>query len=298
MAVVPPEWHAASRPGYTRPVKRISAGSGGPDTIVLIHGLWLTARSWEGWAQRYAAAGFRVLTPAWPGLEGDLDEVRTDGSRIGQVTMKQVVDHHEKIVRELNAPPIIMGHSYGGAVVQVLLDRGLGAAGVAIDSTPVKGVRRLPASTLRAAFPALRSPASRHRAVWLSRDQFHYAFGNAMPRRQSDSAYERYHVPTAGRVVVEGTLAGVHPRSALRVHFGRIDRAPLLFIAGGADHLVPPRVNKTNAGRYQKSPAVTSYHEFPGRSHLIVEQDGWEEVADYALDWGLEAAALRQPQPS
>lgn len=285
------------RPGYTRSVRRISAGSGAPDTIVLIHGLWLTPRSWERWAQRYRAVGFQVLAPAWPGFEGDIDQVRADGSRIGRVTMKQVVDHYQRIVHELDKPPIIMGHSFGGAVVQVLLDQGLGAAGIAIDSAPAKGVRRLPVSTLRATFPVLRSPANRHRAVPLNRDQFHYAFANTMDRQQSDAAYERYHVPAASHVLFEGALANLNPRSAFRVRYGRIDRAPLLFIAGGADHVVPPSVNKTNAGRYQKSPAVTGYHEFPGRSHFTVGQDGWEEVADYALEWALEAAARRQPQP-
>ncbi|HEX7744923.1 MAG TPA: alpha/beta hydrolase [Micromonosporaceae bacterium] len=278
-------------------MRRISAGSGAPDTIVLIHGLWMTPRSWERWAERYQAAGFRVLTPAWPGFEGDIDQIRTDGSPIGRLTMRQVVDHYDRVIRELDKPPIIIGHSFGGSVVQVLLSRGLGAAGIAVDSGPVKGVRRLPGSTLRSAYPVLRSPANRHRPVSLSPEQFHYAFANTMSRRDSDAAYERYHVPAASHVLFEGAVASLNPRSAFRVDFGRIDRAPLLFIAGGADHISPPSVNKTNAGRYQRSPAVTGYREFPGRSHFIVGEDGWEEVADYALEWGLEAAAMRQPQP-
>jgi pimeloyl-ACP methyl ester carboxylesterase len=283
--------------GYTRSVRRISAGSGAPDTIVLIHGLWLTPRSWEGWAERYRAAGFRVLTPAWPGVEGDINGVRADGSRIGRVTMRQVVDHHERIVRELDKPPMLMGHSFGGSVVQILLGRGQGAVGIAINSAPVKGVRRLPLSTLRAAFPVLRNPANRYRAVPLNRDQFHYAIANTMAREQSDEVYERHHVPAASHVLFEGALASLNPRSGFRVDFSRIDRAPLLFIAGGADHVNPPSVIRTNAGRYQKSPAVTAYHEFPGRSHFTVGEDGWEEVADYALEWALEAVPLRQPQP-
>jgi pimeloyl-ACP methyl ester carboxylesterase len=278
-------------------VQRISAGSGAPDTIVLIHGLWLTPRSWEGWAERYRAAGFRVLTPAWPGFDGDIDQVRADGSSIGRLNMRQVVDHYDRIVRELDKPPIIIGHSFGGSVVQVLLSRGLGVAGIAIDSGPVKGVRRLPGRTLRSIFPVLRRPANRHRPVSLRPEQFHYAFANSMTREQSDAAYERYHVPAASHVLFEGAFASLNPRSAFRVDFGKIDRAPLLFIAGGVDHISPPSINKTNAGRYQRSPAVTGYREFPGRSHFIIGQDGWEDVADYALEWGLEAAALRQPQP-
>jgi pimeloyl-ACP methyl ester carboxylesterase len=278
-------------------VRRISAGSGAPDTIVLIHGLWLTPHSWEHWAERYRRAGFRVLTPAWPGFDGDIDRVRADGSRIGRVTMQQVVDHYDRIIRELDKPPIIMGHSFGGSVVQVLLDRGLGAAGIAIDSGPVKGARRLPGRMLRSEFPALRSPSNRRRPVPLTPEQFHYAFANTMTREQSDAAYERYHVPAAGHVIFEGAFSSFHPHTAFRVRFGNRKRAPLLFIAGAVDHISPPSLNKTNAGRYQKSPAVTGYREFPGRSHFIIGQDGWEEVADYALEWALEAAPLRQPQP-
>jgi pimeloyl-ACP methyl ester carboxylesterase len=284
-------------------VYRISAGSAAPDTIVLIHGAWMTPRSWERWAERYQGTEFRVLAPAWPGYDRDIDEIRKDGSAkdgaaIGSLTMQQVVDHYDRIIRELDKPPIIIGHSYGGSVVQVLLSRGLGSAGIAVDSGPVKGVRRLPGRHLRATFPVLRNPANRRRPVSLTPKQFHYAFANAMSRQESDAAYERHHVPAASHVLFEAALASVNPRSAFRVEFGKADRAPLLFIAGGVDHISPPSINKTNAGRYQKSPAITGYREFPGRSHFIIGQDGWEEVADYALEWGLEAAASRQPHPA
>jgi pimeloyl-ACP methyl ester carboxylesterase len=278
-------------------VYRISAGSAAPDTAVLIHGLWMTPRSWERWVERYQRAGFRVLTPAWPGFDRDIDEIRNDGA-IGELTMQQVVDHYDRIIRELDKPPIIIGHSFGGSAVQVLLSRGLGTAGIAVDSGPVKGVRRLPGRTLRSVFPVLRSPANRHRPVSLTPEQFHYAFANTLSRQDSDAAYERYHVPAASRVIFEGALASLSRHSPFRVDFSKIDRAPLLFIAGGVDHISPPSINKTNAGRYQKSPAITGYREFPGRSHFIIGQDGWEEVADYALEWGLEAATIRQPQPT
>jgi pimeloyl-ACP methyl ester carboxylesterase len=278
-------------------VYRISAGSAAPDTAVLIHGLWMTPRSWERWVERYQRAGFRVLTPAWPGFDRDIDEIRKDGA-IGELTMQQVVDHYDRIIRELDKPPIIIGHSFGGSAVQVLLSRGLGTAGIAVDSGPVKGVRRLPGRTLRSVFPVLRSPANRHRPVSLTPEQFHYAFANTLSRQDSDAAYQRYHVPAASRVIFEGALASLSRHSPFRVDFSKIDRAPLLFIAGGVDHISPPSINKTNAGRYQKSPAITGYREFPGRSHFIIGQDGWEEVADYALEWGLEAATIRQPQPT
>lgn len=269
-----------------------------PDTIVLIHGLWLTPRSWEHWADRYRTAGFRVLAPAWPGMDDEVEELRQNSGPIADLTATQIVDHYARIVRDLDRPPIIMGHSFGGAFAQMLLDRQLGAAGVAIDSAPLKGVLRLPLSTLKASLPVLRNPANRHRAVPLSLDEFQYAFTNTMSREESDRVYRRYHVPAAGGVLFEAALANLNPRTALRVDFGNERRAPLLLIAGGADHVVPPSVSRAAAGRYRKSTAVTGYKEFPGRPHYTMGQPGWEEVADYALNWAVEAAKPRAPQPS
>ncbi|GAB3964239.1 hypothetical protein [Plantactinospora veratri] len=155
---------------------------------------------------------------------------------------------------------------------------------------------RLPLSTLRASLPVLRNPANRHRAVPLSLDEFHYAFTNTMSRAEAEEVYRRYHVPAAGGVLFEAALANLNPRAAMRVDFGNERRAPLLLIAGGADRVVPPSITKATAGRYRKSTAVTGYKEFPGRPHYTVGQPGWEEVADYALNWAVSAAQPRQPQ--
>jgi len=269
-----------------------------PDTIVLIHGLWLNARSWEQWAERYRAANFRVLAPAWPGMDDEPDELRRNSGPIAQLTTTRIVDHYEGIIRALDRPPIIMGHSFGGAFAQMLLDRQLGAAGVGIDSAPLRGVLRTPLSSLKASMPVLRNPANRHRAVPLSLDEFHWAFTNTMSREESERVYRRYHVPAPGHVLFEGALANLNPRAAFRIDFGNEHRAPLLLIAGGADRVVPPTVSQAIAGRYRRSNAVTGYKEFPGRPHFTVGQDGWEEVADYALTWAVEAAKASHPVPA
>lgn len=266
-----------------------------PDTIVLIHGLWVTSRSWERWAQRYESRGFRVLTPSWPGMEADVEQLRADPAPIAGLTLERVVQHYDQIIRGMSRPPIVMGHSYGGTVTQILLDRGLGAAGVAIDSAPVRGVLRLPLTTLRATMPVLLNPGNRHRAIPLTPEQFHFSFANPMSREESDRAYRRYAVPAAGHVLFEGATANLNPRTANRVDYGRNERAPLLLIAGGADHLTPPAVTKANAALYQKSRAVTGYREFPGRGHFTIGQDGWEQVADHALEWVREAITAPSP---
>lgn len=261
-----------------------------PHTIVLIHGLWMTPLSWEDWIDHYGYRGFRVLAPAWPGMDVDVEELRADASGIENLGIEDIVDHYDGIIRGLDEPPIIIGHSFGGAFTEILLDRGLGAAGVAIDAAAVRGVTKLPFSTLRSAFPVLKSPTNNHRAVALTADQFHYAFANTMSPEQSQRAYERYAIPGPGRVLWQGALANFNPHTPAKVDFHNDDRAPLLLIGGGADHIVPAAVDRQMAKKQSKSKAVTEYKEFPGRSHFTIGQDGWEEVADYALDWALEHA--------
>jgi pimeloyl-ACP methyl ester carboxylesterase len=262
-----------------------------PDTVVMIHGLWMTARSWERWADRYRAGGYKVVTEGWPGMDGDVEELRRDPGPIATLDIRQIVNHYDRIIRGLDRPPVIMGHSFGAAFTQVLLDRGLGAAGVAIDSAAVKGVMRLPISTLRSGWPILRNPLNRHRAVAINVKQFRYRFTNHLTVEASAPLHDRYCVPATGRVLFEGASANFNRRAATKVDFANHRRAPLLFIAGGIDHVSPPSINKSNARKYRKSRAVTEYKEFEGRSHFTLGQDGWEEVADFALSWAVEQAA-------
>jgi pimeloyl-ACP methyl ester carboxylesterase len=232
-----------------------------------------------------------VLAPAYPGLEVEVEALNEDPSPIEALTIPAVVEHLEGIVGELDKPPILMGHSAGGLFCQILLDHGYGAAGVAIDSAPAEGVRVTPVSQIRSLFPVLRNPANRHRAVGFTKEQFHYAFCNTLSREESDEAYDRYHVPAPGGFVWAGPLANFTPgHQDTYVNFRNEDRAPLLFIAGGEDNLMPPAVNQSNAKHYRHANTVTDYKEFPGRSHYTVGEDGWEEVADYALEWAEEKA--------
>ncbi|HTX09131.1 MAG TPA: alpha/beta fold hydrolase [Solirubrobacteraceae bacterium] len=261
-----------------------------PNTIVLIHGLWMTPLSWEQWIERYSQRGHDVLAPAWPGLDRDIQELRAEPSGLEHLGIEDIVDHYDEIIRGLDSPPIIIGHSFGGAFTEILLDRGLGAAGVAIDAAAVRGVTKLPFTTLKSAFPVLKTPANNHRAVALTAEQFHYAFTNTMSEEESDRVYNRYAVPGPGRVLWQGALANFNPHTPAKVDFHNDERAPLLLIAGGADHIVPAAVDRQMAKKEAKSKAITEYREFPGRSHFTIGQEGWEEVADLALEWALEHA--------
>jgi pimeloyl-ACP methyl ester carboxylesterase len=261
----------------------IPQASGPP--IVLIHGLWLTPRSWEGWKERFETQGHQVLAPAWPRMQGDVEDVRRDPSALNGLGVTEIVDHYEELIRGLDRPPVIMGHSFGGLVTELLLDRGLGAAGVAISPAPVKGVLRLPPSQLRSAFPVLGNPANRNRTVELTPKQFHYGFTNTMAEDEAKAAYDRYQVPGPGRVIFQAAFANFNPRAVTKVDFHNDERPPLLVMGNDKDHTVPASVSKEAAKRLGKSKAVVDYKEFAGRPHFTAGAPGWEEVADYALDW-------------
>jgi pimeloyl-ACP methyl ester carboxylesterase len=252
----------------------------------------MTALSWENWVARYQKRRFNVIARSWPGMEGDIDALRADTSAIDDLGIEQILEHYEGIIEGLGSPPIIVGHSFGGAFAQILLDRGLGAAGVAIDSAPVKGLLALPASTLKTGFPVLKNPRNRHRAVALSAEEFHYSFTNTLSEAESGPIYDRYAVPGPGRVLFQGALANLSPHSPAAVDFKNDKRAPLLLIAGGEDHVAPESLNESNFKHYKSSHAVTEFKAFPGRSHYTLGQAGWEDVADYALDWAVEHAAV------
>lgn len=261
-----------------------------PD-VVLIHGLWVTALSWEHWIERYAARGYHVIARGWPGMDVDIEQLRSDPSSVANLGITEIVDHFDRIVRELDRPPILIGHSFGGLIVEILLDRGLGAAGVAIDPAPVKGILKLPLSTLRVSFPVLRNPANLHRSTALTPEQFHYAFTNTLSDEEAAAVYDRYEVPGPDRVLFQAGLANFNPNAPTRVNFRNDSRAPLLLIAGGKDHISPASLTRANFELFKDSKAITEYKEFPERSHFTIGEKGWEAVADYAIDWATKNAA-------
>ena len=256
-------------------------------TIVLIHGMWMTPLSWEHWDNHFSEQGHRVLSPAWPGLDKEPEELRRDPSPLRGLAITDMVDHYEQIIRGLDRPPILIGHSFGGLVTQLLLDRGLGAAGVALGTAAPKGVLRLPLSTLRAGWPALRNPFGKNNVVPLTPKQFHWCFTNSLSRTDSDAVYDRYYIPGSARPFFQAGYANFNANAPTRVDYRNPSRAPLLLVTGAEDRICPPSVNEANFKKQHQAPAATEHKEYPGRCHFP-GQDGWEEVADSALAWATE----------
>ena len=230
-------------------------------TIVLVHGFWVTPRSWEHWIDRYQRAGYNVIAPAYPGFEVEVEALNVDPTPIEALTAPAIVSHLESVVGALDEPPILMGHSAGGAFTQVLLDHGFGAAGVAINSAPTEGVRVIP------------------------------LFANTFTEEEPLELYQRYHVPASGRIFWNSVLANFEPGPQdVHVDYHNDDRPPLLFVSGSEDHLMPPSVQRSNAKHYKSSRTITEIVEYQGMPPLLPAQKGWEEVADHALAWAVEHA--------
>jgi pimeloyl-ACP methyl ester carboxylesterase len=260
-------------------------------TIVLVHGFWVTPRSWEHWIDRYQQAGYHVLAPAYPGFEVEVEALNADPTPIEAVTASAIISHLESVVGALDEPPVIMGHSAGGAFTQVLLDRGFGAAGVVLNSAPTEGVLVAPLSQIKSTFPVLKNPANRHKAVGLTFEQWKYAFTNTFTEEESRELYKRYHIPASGRIVWDGVLANFQPGPQdVYVDYHNDNRAPLLFVSGSEDHIMPPSVQRSNAKHYKSSKAITEIEEYAGKAHLLPAQEGWEEIADHVLAWAVRHA--------
>lgn len=258
--------------------------------IVFIHGLWLTSRSWENFEQYFTDKGYDVVAPEWPRKQGDVDEIRRSADTVAGLGITEIADHYDQIVRGLESPPIIIGHSFGGLMTMILLDRGLGAAGVAMDPAPPKGILNLPLRQLKSSAPALLHPATRNGVVALNLEQFTYGFVNTFTRDDARTAYERYAVPDTGRPLFEAAFANFNPNAPSKVDYSR-DRAPLLITAGEKDNTVPASVSRSIYKKQRRSPARTDLIEFEGQPHLLMAGPGWEKVAAGVHGW-LESAGF------
>jgi pimeloyl-ACP methyl ester carboxylesterase len=253
--------------------------------VLFIPGLWLHSQSWQSWIELFREAGYDPITRDWPGVPPTVQETRAHPESMAGQGVAEIVEHYARIIRELPAKPIVIGHSTGGLAAQILLDRGLAAAAVAIDSAAFKGVLALPLSTLRATFPALKDPRNAKKAVTLTAAEFRYGFANAVSAEEAAELYQRWAIPGPARPLFQIALANLAPSSAARVDTGNATRGPLLLITGEKDHTVPPAVTRSTLKRYRRSSAVTDMREMAGRGHSLTIDSGWREVADTTLAW-------------
>ena len=257
----------------------------GRRTAVFIHGLWLHASSWEPWRARFRDDGYDAIAPGWPNEPPTVAEAREHPEAVANLGIDEITDHYRTIIDQLEAPPVLVGHSFGGLFAEKLLGEGYGAAAIAIDPAQIKGVLPLPLAQLRAGLPALGNPANLHKAVSLTAKEFRFGFGNAVTQEESDELYEKWTIPSPAKPLFEAAVANFALHSPAKVNTKNADRGPLLLISGSADHTVPDVVTRSTLKQYRDSTAVTDLKQFEGRGHSLTIDNGWKQVADAVLEW-------------
>jgi non-heme chloroperoxidase len=262
-----------------------AANASGTTPVVFVHGLWLLPSSWSNWAELFKRAGYAPLTPDWPDDPATIDQARANPEIFAQKTLKQVADHTADVIGRLEQKPVVMGHSTGGLVAQMIAGRGLAAATVAIDPGVFRGVLPLPPSVLKSSGPFLVNPKWRSRSITLSFDQFKYSWANALDEDEAHRLYDTYHVAASGMALAQMGSANINPRTEARVDTMNPDRGPLLILDGEKDHTVPWAIANASYKRQKRNPSVTEIKKIPNRGHALTIDHGWQEVAQTALDF-------------
>jgi pimeloyl-ACP methyl ester carboxylesterase len=253
--------------------------------VVFIHGLWVSHTAWQPWIEYFAAQGYHAIAPVWPGEHATVQATRENPADQAGFGIAELTDHFAEVLEQFDTPPVVIGHSFGGLIAQKLLGQHKAAAAIAIDPAPIKGVKPLPVAQLRSAFPVLGNPLNRGRAKGLTQAQWRYGFGNALTSAESDALWQQWSIPSPGKPLFEAAVANFSPSSPAKIDIADSTRGPLLITAGTADHTVPYVSAKATRALYQKSGAVTDFHEFAGRGHSLTIDGGWRDVADTSLAW-------------
>jgi non-heme chloroperoxidase len=261
------------------------ANATGRRPVLFVHGLGLLPSSWDRWVKLFDDEGYAALTPGWPDDPDTVGEANAHPEVMAGKTISQVADHFAAIIQKLQRKPVIVGHSFGGLIAQILAGRGLAVATVAIDPAPFRGVLPLPFSALKSAFPVLGNPANRNRAVPLTYDQFRFAFANAVSETEAKDLYDTFAVPAPGAPLFQSAAANLNPWTEAKVDVENPERGPMLIISGEIDHTVPPAVAVAAYKLQRHNRHLTDFVEMPNRGHALTIDHGWREVADTVLSF-------------
>src|SRR5712691_728895 len=259
------------------------ANDAGRPVVVFVHGLWLLPSSWDRWQAMFNEAGFATMAPSWPDDPETVAEANANPEVFAHKSVGQVADHFDDVIRQLTSKPAIIGHSFGGLLVQILAGRGLSAATVAIDPAPFRGVLPLPVSALKSASPVLGNPLNHGRAVPLTYEQFRYGFANAVSEDEAKELYATFAVPASGTPLFQAATANLNPWTEAKVDSKNPDRGPMLIISGEKDNTAPPAITNAIYKQQSRNPGVTETVLIPNRGHALVIDGGWRDVCDISL---------------
>lgn len=242
---------------------------------VLIHGTWLHTTSWQSWTRCLLDAGFGVEIPSWPGESSTAAAPRQPPGAFGELGLRTLLAHHERIVRSLPVSPVVIGHSVGGLIAQHLLAAGLARAAVGIASVPT--------DTVAWAAPPL--PGTPDPLSALTARQFRRLFATTTDEHEAARLFERFAAPAPRRLLTDLGMFAAADRIVLGTDVAVANRGPLLLISGQEDRVVTDATVRANYKLYGDSSAVTELKQFPDRGHSLVVDSGWRTVADHVVTW-------------
>lgn len=250
-------------------------------TIVFITGAFVSHTGWEEWQKYFESKGYKTIAPAWPFKDGTAAELRArqpNDTSLARLRMKEVVEYYADIIKKCPEKPIVIGHSFGGLVTQIMVNRGIAAAGIAIHPAPTKGVLPYEMGFLRGGGKALGLFTSKKKTYLMSFKKWQYAFTNGMSLEDQRASYDANTIPESKTVVRDGLS------NAAKVDYKKA-HPPLLITSGDKDHIIPAHLNKRNFRKYKPSGSILEYKEFTGRNHYVLGLPTWKEDADYILSW-------------
>jgi pimeloyl-ACP methyl ester carboxylesterase len=249
-------------------------------SIVFITGTFIGNNCWDEWISYFESEGYNCIAPAWPYKNAPAEELRNRpvNDPIALNTIASLTDHFADIIYALPYKPILVGHSLGGLIVQLLLQRELGAAGIAIHSFPPRGVNLFRLSFLRAIWETMMLFTSSRETYLLSFRKWKYVFANGLTCEEQKELYYKYVIPESKKIIRDTFKCSTH------INFKK-PHVPLLFTSGGNDKLIPASLNLSNYKKYISDHSMTDYKEFKDHNHLIFGQPAWEEEADFILYW-------------
>lgn len=248
--------------------------------ILFITGAFVSNESWNEWREFYENRGYKTIAPAWPFKDASPAVLRKrhPDPQVASVRLAKLIVHFEEIARSFSEKPIIIGHSIGGLIAQILNQKGLASVTIAIHSVPPQGLLTFKLSFLIAGWGPLGFFTPIRKTFLMNFSQWQYAFTNGMQLELQEKGYLKLAIPES-KLVVRDTITSVAKVDFSKPHY------PLLFIAGDNDHTIPHRLNYDNYKKYTDENSVTDYKLFPGRNHFVLGQPGWQEIAIYILEW-------------
>lgn len=249
-------------------------------TIVFITGAFVGANCWDEWKTYFEDKGYKTMAPPWPHKDSSPEELRNrqPDAGIASIRLAGLTSYFENIIKQLPEKPILIGHSIGGLITQILMQRNIAAAGVAIHSVPPLGVFTFKWSFFKASWGPLGFFTSTKKSFLMSFKQWQYAFTNTMTCDEQTEAYYNFAVPESKLLVRDGLT------KAAKVDFKK-PHDPLLIVSGSKDNFIPASLNYSNYKKYKNNNSITGYKEFPGRNHFVLGQPTWKEDAGYIADW-------------